>query len=367
MRRICCFCEKWESGGIESFLTTVLLHLDSSVEVDITANCIEESVFTQRLKSIGVRFIQLSGKLRCAKNSKMFRALLRERHYDVVHFNLFQGLSLYYVQIAKQEGVPVRIAHSHGAGLRKSAARPLKLMLHAAGRAIWSSAATDFWACSRNAANFLFPASICEKNRVQIVPNLIDVEKFRFSDEKRERIRKELKISERTVLIGTVGRLSSEKNHSFLLDIFLNVHIKRPDSRLIFVGEGDCIDDLHTKVQTMGLDKAVIFYGTTEQVDALLAAMDVFVFPSQIEGFGIAAVEAQAAGLPVVCSDRIPQEAQVTTDCYSLPLACGVETWAKTILSSLTVDNRRCKGADRVRQAGFDVKDVVRLIEGRFL
>ena len=62
MRRICCFCESWESGGIESFLHNILLRMDlTGLEVDIVAAQLKDSVFTQALREHGVRFRELSG------------------------------------------------------------------------------------------------------------------------------------------------------------------------------------------------------------------------------------------------------------------------------------------------------------------
>ena len=121
-RRVCCFCEKWESGGIESFLHNVIMEMDMSrLEIDIVAAQICESVFTASPKEKGVGFYELSGSQRkLGRNHKMFKQLLKERHYDVVHLNIFQGLSLYYAYLAKKAEVAVRIAHSHNTALRQS-------------------------------------------------------------------------------------------------------------------------------------------------------------------------------------------------------------------------------------------------------
>lgn len=122
-------CESWESGGIESFLHNILLRMDlTGLEVDIVAAQLKDSVFTQALREHGVRFRELSGSQRnLPENHRRFAALLWERRYDVVHLNIFQGMSLYYAHLAKRAGVPVRIAHSHNTDLRQSLTRPLKL------------------------------------------------------------------------------------------------------------------------------------------------------------------------------------------------------------------------------------------------
>lgn len=160
MKRICCFCESWESGGIESFLASVYTHADlSELEIDIVTSKLLDSVFTARLEKLGIRFYQLSGsQRRLLTNHAMFRRLLRERHYDVLHINAFQSLSLYYAKLAMQAGVPVRIAHSHNTALRKSPLRWAKMLLHRMGRQHLGHYATALWACSRDAASFLFPS-----------------------------------------------------------------------------------------------------------------------------------------------------------------------------------------------------------------
>lgn len=366
MKRICCFCERWESGGIESFLNNVLLHGDlTGIEVDLVAACVKESVFTAGLRARGVRFVPLSGKLRSLRNYRLFRKLLRSRQYDVVHFNLFQGLSLSYVQIARQEKISVRIVHSHGAGLRKSATRRLKLMAHDIGKLVWGNAATDFWACSRSAAEFLFPPSVVNYNAFHLIPNGIDTSAFRFSDRDRAQARAELGLDGQTV-IGTVGRMSSEKNQVFLLDVFEEYCKLRPDSRLLLVGDGVERTDLEQKTREKGLEDRVIFYGTSYSVSRLLSAMDYFVLPSQSEGFGIAAVEAQTAGLPVLCSQGVPTEARITPWVKSMALCEGARRWAE-VLNGWQPEHSRCAGEEAVRGGGYDIFDTYQLVIKKYL
>lgn len=368
MRRICCFCEIWKSGGIESFLNSVLLHVEfGEVEVDIVTATLQESVFTAGLQEKGIHFYELSGNQRdLYRNYRMFRRLLRERRYEVIHFNLFQGLSLYYARIAQQEGVPIRIVHSHGMGLRESKTKTLKLILHRLGRLRWRSSATDFWACSKPAAEFLFSADVLNHHRIQIIPNGIEIDRFRFSHQSRGRTRAELGV-ENQLLIGTVGRLSQEKNQGFLLEVFAQIHTRRSDSRLLLVGEGELLETLRTQAVQLGIADATIFMGASQSVPELLCAMDLFVFPSFMEGLGTAAVEAQAAGLPVLCSDRIPDEARITEQVTALPLETGKEAWAEAALKSCFSVKNRESSADIVKAAGFEISDVAWLIGQKYM
>lgn len=366
MRRICCFCETWGSGGIESFLNNVLLHMDfSEMEVDIVAACIKESVFTSGLKEKGVRFIELSGcTLNLPKNHKMFQKLLKERQYEVVHFNLFQGFSLSYVHQAKLAGIPVRIAHSHNAQLRKCSTRWLKMIFHFLGRALFAKDATALWACSGIAAAFLFPAKLLKERSYSVIPNGIDTEQFRFKNAEREKTRAHLGLSN-SFVIGNVGRLCYQKNQEFLLELLAELLKMCPKSKLLLVGTGEDEASLREKAVHLGIQESVIFYGLSNHVEELLWCMDMFVFPSRFEGLGIAVVEAQAAGLPTLCSDLIPKEALVTSLARSIPLECGTRKWAE-ILLRLDWPGERMLAAQQVRSAGFDVHEVAETIERNY-
>lgn len=367
VKRICCYCDRWESGGIESFLNNVLNRLDlREVEVDIVTADLRQSVFTAGLEQKGIHFYQLSGsqqKLR--QNWRMFRQLLEQRHYDVIHFNLFQGLSLYYARLAQKAGVPVRIAHSHNTALRPSRTRPLKLLLHRAGKLLFLRSATDLWACSTPAAEFLFSRKIAREGQFRFIPNGIETERFRFDPAQRDAVRRALGL-EKEFVIGNVGRLCAQKNQEFLLDVFAEVVKQKPDSRLLLVGTGELEPALKARAKALQVADKVIFYGVSDRVETLLWAMDVFAFPSRFEGLGIVAVEAQAGGLPVLCSEHVPQEARITALFHALPLNAGAQAWAEALVCSDAAEKPRDTW-QQVRAAGFDVEDVARKIERYYL
>lgn len=367
MKRICCFCESWESGGIESFLHNVLLHMDlSEMEVDIVASSVRKSIFTADLAAKGIRFVELSGNLRNLKNVRLFRQLLRDRKYDVVHFNLFQGLSLYYVQIAKEEGVPVRIAHSHNTTLRKSMGRMIKLVLHSFGVLFFSGAATDWWACSRAAAEFLFSSKILKQKGFRFIPNGIETAKFRFDKNTRDSVRSKLGLTD-SFVIGHVGRLCYQKNQEFLLDVFVEVLKRSPESRLLLIGEGEKKSRLKEKASELGISEKVVFFGVTDRVEQLMWAMDVFAFPSLFEGLGIVAVEAQAAGLPVVCSEYIPKEAMATRLASRCEIGNGIAAWADCLLKNKDCGLETRESANKdICMTGFDIQDTVSIFSSVF-
>lgn len=361
-RKICCFCERWASGGIESFLYNSLSNMElSNLEVEIVAARLERNELSHKLEAKGIRFTQLSGNLRSmAENHRLFRNLLRQRQYDVVHLNLYQGLSLYYGRIARQEGVPVRIAHSHNENLRKSPGRWLKMLLHRLGRRCFTGDATALWACSKAAASFLFGS----QRDFTFIPNGIDTERFRFNEDVRQTLRREMGI-ENCLVLGNVGRLCAQKNQQFLLEILAKLLPTHPDSRLLLVGEGEDRELLEKRAEELGIENRVIFYGSSQQVERLLWAMDVFLLPSLFEGLPVAGVEAQAAGLPVLCAENLSKEVKLTGNLRFLPLKNGAEAWSREVLT-MNAQNRE-DNAEIVRKAGFESRIVAQEIENAYL
>ena len=353
-RRICCFCEIWAGGGIESYLAGLLGELDpESVEVDIVAARLEESVFTEALRRRGVRFFTLSGSTRnLPRNYRMFRQLLQKRSYDAVHLNLYQGLSLAYARIARQENIPIRIAHSHNSALRPSAGRPVKLLLHRLGRALFEKDATHRWACSEDAGRFLFSAPF------QIMPNGISLDRFAFDPHARARVRSDLGVSDGIVL-GNMGRLCPQKNQKFLLEVLALLPNRY---RLVLVGDGQDREMLIRLAQNLGVSDRVIFAGNTATPEQLLWAMDLFLLPSLFEGLPLSAVEAQAAGLPVLCAQGLTEDLKLTEQVEFLPL--DKDLWAQKILAANPI--RQPDAENQLRNAGFDMKSAAKKVEDAY-
>ena len=369
MKKICCFCERWESGGIESFLFNLLTHMDlSEFQVDIVAAQVKKSIFTAGLLKCGVSLIELGGsKYNIFKNRRAFKRLLRDRNYSAVYINAFQGMSLYYAKLAKRNGVPLVIAHSHNAALRPGIGYGLKMCLHHIYSAHFSQYADRFWACSEAAAKFMFPQKLLEKCGFTFIPNGIDVQRFQFEPEARERIRQAFGI-ENSFLIGCVGRLCYQKNQMFALRLLADVLERDQTFMLVFAGDGADKEKLRNEAQRLGISSHVLFLGTTDQVHELYSAMDMLAFPSRFEGFGIVAIEAQASGLPVFCSDRVPKEAVCTRLCERLPL--DRKAWADALIHRRRLDRkeRAAASAEAVQELKriFDMAHVAKTIQGAF-
>ena len=364
MRKICVFIENWMSGGIESFLRNTLLNMNlNQFEVHIIAEQVSSSVFTEDLKRAGVRFIELSGNSRCfSENIRLFKELLKENQYDVLHVNAFQAMTLYYGEVARKAGIPVRIAHSHNTALRKSASKNIKLAIHRFYRRRYTKSFTQLWACSRMAAEFLFDANDLQNNGFRFIPNGIQIEQFKPNDADRAKIRDSLGL-ENALLIGSVGRLCGQKNQTFLVELMPKIIKVNPVAILLLVGEGPDKDALAKTAQRLNVADHVIFYGATSHVEQIYSAIDVLAFPSTFEGLPIVAVEAQAAGLPVICSDLIPEETFITPQAKCIPLS-DREGWVRALTAG---DLTRKDYSDTLTHGGFAIQDVAKAVEQSYL
>ena len=165
----------------------------------------------------------------------------------------------------------------------------------------------------------------------EVVYNSIDTKKFLFNENIRNKIRKELNV-ENNLILGNIGRLEESKNQKFLIKIFEKVLAFNLNAQLWIIGDGNLKKELKELVLKKGLQDNVKFFGTKENVNEYLMAMDIFVFPSIYEGLGIALIEAQFTGIDCIVSENIVNEAIITKNVIKLALD-DENNWVKEILN----------------------------------
>ncbi len=364
--RVLCFCEKWESGGIESFLTCLFEHMDrTGIDIDLVACKVRPGVYDDRLARLGIKAGELGGSIRAVRdNLRLFGDLVRRGGYDVVHLNLYEGMGLLFARAAKRAGVPRVIVHSHNTDLRPSGTRWAKLAAHRLFRAMCGGSADERWAPSKAAADFLFGGS----RPWTLVRNGIVPESFAFDPAVRDEERVRLGVRDELV-VGCVGRYCSQKNQTFLLDVAEQVE----GMVLLLVGADDAEDGtgdrLQRHAQELGIADRVVLHGPSREVGRLYQAMDVLCVPSLFEGLGIVAVEGQAAGLPVLCSPAVPPEARAGGLFETLPL--DPRRWAGRLREAVAGRGlgaaSRLSGARAVAASGYDVGDVAVEVRAAYL
>ena len=336
-KRICIYVDHWSNGGEESYVMNLLRHWDlTRVTCEILTAQIETDRYGLELETLGVPMHTILSEktanpvVRVWNTCRAIRRFLASRSYDAVYFQLANAVTLYYCQVAKREGIPVRVTHSHCAGLKKTRGYLLKRLAHEIGKRSFGGAPTLRLACSGAAAAWLYPAR--RLPACKVIPSGIDVARFRFNPERRDAVRKQLSLEDRFVL-GTVGRCEEEKNQRFLLSVMVALRERLPEASLLVVGEGSLTERLKREAEAKDVAGRTFFYGAAEDIPSLLCAMDVFLLPSLTEGNPLSSVEAQANGLPCLLSDAIPSEAKLTDALRFLPIKGGPGPWADAVLA----------------------------------
>ena len=342
-------------GGIENFVLCAVESMDrTGLKTDfLSAYSCADRAYADRVDRTGGTMYTLAFRHGMGKPAMLARMVrfLKTHPYDVIHVHSGWIMELAaWAAAARIAGTGRVILHSHGAGADESpAARFLKTTLC---RTLVLRLSDERCACSVVSAECVFGRAAL--NRVRIIRNGIPADRFRFDPAAREALRSRYFIPESGFVIGYVANFYPVKNHAFLLEVFAKVLEKEPGARLLLIGDGDEKERILSKAERLELADRVIFTGTTDRVQDYLQMMDVFVFPSRSEGLGIAAVEAQAAGLPVIASEGVPREAAVTEDVVFLPLPDGADTWADTVLRMK--GRARTDRTEQVRTHGYDIR-----------
>ena len=245
-----------------------------------------------------------------------------------------------------------QIVHSHNTSIDKD----FKYILKQYFRKKITKAANYYCACGQEAGEFLFPGK-----EFKFIPNAIEVDKFLYNEEVRDRKRKDLGLTSEFV-VGHVGRLSYQKNHELLIRIFSELHKKDVNTILLLIGVGEKEDEIREQVHELNLDECVRFLGNRDDVNELYQAMDVFVMPSLFEGIPVVGVEAQFAGLPCVFSDKVPVEVKFTENSEFVSLEKKLEDWADIVLSKKT-DSDRINDLEFISTSMYNIKNAHKILE----
>lgn len=319
------------NGGVESVIINYYLHLDhSKVQFDFFVESTSNIISREKIEALGGKIVIIPSYKNPFKYMRVLKKLFKEGKYDIVHSNM-NTLSVFALRAAKKAGIKVRIAHSHSTTNKKEWKKNLLKMVLRPFSKVY---ATDYFACSKLAGEWLFGKKTMKKGKVTVINNAIELDRFAFNQDVRNKMREELGLSEKFV-IGHIGRFMPQKNHSYLIDVFSKVQEKNDNARLLLLGDGPLFNEVVDKVKTLGLLDKVIFVGNQKYPEKYYQTMDCFVMTSLYEGLPVVAVEAQANGLKCYLSSEMTKETKILDTTEFLALSDGVEKWSNTILEGI--------------------------------
>lgn len=347
------------SGGAEAYIMNMYRNIDrNKIQFDFLLRS-REIIYEEEIKDLGGRIYYTSEFPRhFIRNWREVNKFFSEhKEYNIIHVH---GNALIYMtalKIAKKHGIKCRIMHSHNTDTRK----PVFRILHNFNKRRISKYATDCFACSDAAGKWMFP----DDNYI-VRMNGIDIKKFQLSESGKKLIKAELGVENKFV-VGNIARFLPAKNHTFILDVFKELHKKNPDSVLLLVGSGPEKEKVQEKVKLYNLTDSVIFLGVRKDVNKIFHAFDVFLFPSIHEGLGIVLVECQAAGIPAVVSNSIPSEALLTNLIEKCNLCDDVDIWVDKIFNSANKNSTYEDITQKLRNGGFDAKQSAHKLQEFYL
>lgn len=351
-------------GGAEAMIMNLYRNIDrNKIQFDFVENTFEKAAFDDEIKSLGGRIYNCphyNGKNHF-EYKKWWNKFFEEHsgEYRIIHGHLGSTAAI-YLKIAKKYGL-YTIAHSHNTLLQKD----FESLLYKIYSFPTRYTADHFFTCSRMAGVSRFGKKIGSNEKLcTLLHNSIETDKFLYNIEVRNKVRNSLELGDNLV-IGHVGRFNPQKNHEFLIDIYSRIHRKNKNTILLLVGDGSQKEKIFNKVKDLSLLDSVKFLGVREDINELMQAMDVFLFPSLYEGLPVTVIEAQAASLPCVISDCITKECKLLDNVKFVSLDSPIEEWSDAVFKISNIERRNTK--KDIVNSHYDIEENVRWLEDFYL
>lgn len=367
-KKILFYSEGWGHGGIETFIMNAVRVLNKDqFKFDIFCTHDWSNVHDKEIGALGGnRQAVFRGRKpnlvkRFFYSTWEFKKKVYEGDYDIVHVNGMNGMAFIYTRIAQKAGVPVRIMHSHNTDFGRGA-RFIKRIMHNFGKKRWGDSPSLRLACSTEAGSYLFDAA-----SFHVLNNAIDTDLFRFDKKERERFRTMLGLSDSTTLVGSMGRITEQKNPFFILQVFNSLLSINPSAKLLMVGDGDLKEEIKRKIDSEGIQESVWLMSSTDNPAAVYSALDVFLLPSRFEGLALASIEAQCSGLAIFASDNVSPSVEITDLVHWKSLEDDPDNWAigiNKVLEQSSVDERALY-AREITQKGYSLQHLSSML-GRY-
>jgi len=291
----CCLSKSW--GGMEMYtLTAVRQLLKRNLHVELL--CATGSRLHAEAVNSGLGVHPLLGPVYFNPLSVVKTAMLiKRKSYDLVHTQASKDLwVLVPALMLAQKKIPLLLTKQVGSYIRK------KGLLHT-----WIyHRVTYALGISEVIRKNLLETCPLPEEKVKLLPNGVDVRTFDPARGDREKVRKEFNIKEHEIVLGMMARFSPGKGHEEFLYAARILSAQHSNLRFMIVGEASRGEDRYAaSVRKLAQDyqlSNVIFTGYRSDTVDVLSAIDIFVFPSHAEAFGIALAEAMAMGKPSVCA-----------------------------------------------------------------
>lgn len=364
MIRILHSVSNMDRAGIETMLMNYYRHMDrNKIQFDFLCNKTKPGAYDDEIKKMGGKIYHTPGLNPAIypKYLKYMKNLFKENpEYRILEAHN-GALGVYALYAAKKNDIPVRIFHAHGASITKDWKLPIKLFCKSRLKANINYNFT----CGVAAAECYFGKQSVENGDYEFIPNAIEVQRFIFNKNVRESLREKYNLQHKHV-IGHVGRFMTQKNHTFLLDVFKKLAEQDSQAYLVLLGDGELMESIKGKVNDLNLTNRVLFVGNVGNVNEWYSAFDAFVLPSIWEGLPVVGIEAQASDLPCIFSDGVTREIGLTDKVQFVSLKASTSEWVQAFQNALKIKERR-DNTTLIREKNYDIETEAIKLQNRYL
>lgn len=347
-----------DRGGAETMVMNYYRKIDrSKVQFDFLVHRNERGAYDDEIEAMGGRIYRMIPiyPQNFSEYKKMLRKFFDEHNeYSIIHSHMSE-LGYFAFKEAKKHDVPIRICHAHNA----ACGFDLKMIMRTYFKKAMMPYITHLFICGYEAGDWLYG----KKNEERFIHlnNAIDVQRFVYNEEIRNKYRKKLNIEDKFV-VGHVGRFNKQKNHERLISLFSHIYKQNNNAILLLIGGGELEESIHNLVKEYKLEDAVYFLGQKSDVNNYMQAFDIFLFPSLFEGLPVTMIEAQSSGLQCFISDVIPAQCIISENVETFSLDESDEKIASDVLNKHQNFIRKDM-SEIIRNKGFDVNKNAKELE----
>lgn len=350
MIRVAIIAGVLHAGGKRNLIMEYYRHIDrNKIQFDFICDSDSNGIPEKEIEELGGGVYKVAPYKNLPKHLKETYSILRKNKYQIIHA-FDNTLNLFPMFLGWKAGIRTRISESISKGDKNEKKTIVKYAL----RPFSHLFATDFMANSVDCGIWQFGKDAYKEGKIKIFKSVINADANAFNKELRDETRKEYGWEDKTVY-GFIGRYVAQKNPLFLIDIFNEISKRQDNALLAMIGYGDLEEEMHQKINELGLQDKVKDFGKREDIKRFYNAFDAFLLPSLYEGMPVVGVESQCAGLPIFFSKNITDE---TTAC-DLANYIGLEetpsAWADKIITVTSKNmTQRRSYSQEIKVAGFD-------------
>ncbi len=341
---------KYGRDGMSIVANNQITHIDKNI-YDITLiipSDSDKTILTPLLDKI--KIIDIISRRKPIKYFLSLNKILSNNNYDVIHIHGNSSSMILEAWAGRKSKIKKIIVHNHTTKGKKSIIEKLITPL-------FNKSYTNALSCSLSAGNSLYKTSF------DVIKNGFILDDYMYNDNNRITMRKENGFTDQNILIGIIGRVSIEKNHEFLFNVFEKLVQLNNNYLLIIVGDGNQVENLKQNNIYIKYSNNIKFFGQRDDLPKIYSTLDILTMPSLFEGFPMVALEGQASGLPTILSNGITQEMKLTNLVQFSDLT--VDEWVEVILKT-NLRNRETNSKNaikKLKKEGFHILDEIKNLE----